>query len=147
MDRVALPICQITLKTNKPMKIVRNPNTIGEHLKRRRQELNLLQSDVAKILKVNRNTINYWETNRNKPTNKNIPKIINFLKHIPNDFQSSDLGSKLIWYRKSKGLSQKEFAEMLKIDKTTLSRWEQNKTNIRKIKHSKIIEKFLEIKK
>ena len=36
------------------------PNTIGEHLKRRRLELHLMQSEVAKRLGVHRGTIQDW---------------------------------------------------------------------------------------
>lgn len=60
---VALPIRQITLKVQKP------PNsayptalfTIGDHIKKKRLDMNLFQKDVAKLLGVKEESIYNWE--------------------------------------------------------------------------------------
>ena len=56
---VSSPICKITFK--------------------KRLDLNLKQSDVAKIIDVTTDTVINWELNRSKPMLHLIPKVILFL--------------------------------------------------------------------
>jgi DNA-binding XRE family transcriptional regulator len=56
-----------------------------------------------------------------------VPKIIEFLGYDPLPYDSGTLGEKLLQYRKSRGIDQKELAERIGIDPTTLSRLERNK--------------------
>jgi DNA-binding XRE family transcriptional regulator len=43
------------------------PKTLGEHLRKRRMDLGLRQSDVAAWIGVGTQTVNYWENNRFMP--------------------------------------------------------------------------------
>ena len=122
-----MPICQITLKAQKPSLIPQSPQSLGEHIRKRRLEQNLFQSEVAHIIGVEETSIYNWESNRSNPSVKYIPKIIKFLGYIPNIFPNKTLGEKLIYYRMVNGLSQKEMAMRLEIDQGTLSKYE--KTN------------------
>jgi len=125
--RVALPFCSIHLtapKLTKPLPIL---NTVGDHIRRRRLELKLLQSEVAKQLGVKTDTILNWEHNRTAPTLRHIPKVIAFLGCNPTIEDPKTLGEKVLQYRKSHGLSQKQLAKRIRIDPTTLSRLERNK--------------------
>ncbi|MCX6168631.1 MAG: helix-turn-helix transcriptional regulator [Ignavibacteriales bacterium] len=122
----ALPICQITLKAQKPSNIPQNPQTIGEHIRKRRLEQSLFQSDVARIIGVEETSIYNWESNRSNPSVKYIPTIIKFLGYVPDIFPHTTLGEKLIYYREIHGLSQKKLAMKLGVDQTTLRRWERN---------------------
>jgi DNA-binding transcriptional regulator YiaG len=57
--------------------------TYGDHIKKKRLDLNLLQSEVAKSINVSTDTIINWELNRTKPASSQIPKINLFLGYIP----------------------------------------------------------------
>jgi len=124
MDMVSLPICNIQLKAKKPN---RKPYpkvllTYGDHLRKKRLDLNLSQPQVAKIFNVTTDSVTNWELNRSEPSLNQIPKIILFLNYKP------DINENLIKrYRTEKGISQKELAKILYIDPTTLSRIERAK--------------------
>jgi len=59
------------------------PNTIGEHVRKRRLERHLLQSQLAEILGVNRISVQNWERDVYEPSAASIPKIIDFLGYDP----------------------------------------------------------------
>lgn len=120
-----MPICQITLKAQKPSHIPQNPQSIGEHIRKRRLEQNLFQADVARLIGVEETSIYNWESNRSNPSVKYIPKVIKFLGYIPEIFPNKTLGEQLIYYRKIHGLSQKKMATNLGIDQGTLRRYEK----------------------
>ncbi len=82
--RVALlPFCEISLKTAKPKLYPTDPQTIGDHLKKRRYELGFRQKDVAALLKVNEFTVCGWENDKKAPTVRYLPRIIEFLGYYP----------------------------------------------------------------
>jgi len=81
--------------------------TLGDHLRKRRLELELFQKDVARILGVNDSTITNWELNHNFPELRYIPAIIDFLGYWPFDTQAENLGQRIIAKRTRLGLSQK----------------------------------------
>ena len=128
-NRVALPFSHITLKTQKPLSSAypTTLNTIGDHLRKRRLDLELFQKDVAKMLGVGEPSIYNWENNLAEPAIKYIPKIIKFLGHVPFKTSTKSTGEKIVTYRKLRGLSQKKLACHLGIDPCTLSKWERNK--------------------
>ncbi len=80
-DRVALPFCHITLKTQKPLPSAypQTLKTLGDHLRKRRFDLDLLQKEVAQKIGVGESTIYNWENNLTKPALRYIPKIVKFL--------------------------------------------------------------------
>jgi len=127
---VALPCCHVTLSVSKP----KNPNyptelkTIGDHLRKRRLDLGLLQKDVAKQIGVTKCTIQYWETNRVAPTLRFVPRIIEFLGYDPcGAAEPRSLAEELKARRKRLGLSRKRLAELLRIDQSNLAAWENSK--------------------
>jgi DNA-binding transcriptional regulator YiaG len=79
-----LPICNIQLKAQKPNNkpYPKELNTYGDHLRKKRLDLNLTQSQVAKIINVTTDTITNWELNRKEPNHKHISKIISFLGYV-----------------------------------------------------------------
>ena len=82
--RVAfLPLGPITLKSLKPRPYKDPPETLGEHLRKRRIELALLQKDVASRLQVNAWTYLGWEHDRRRPPIRFWPRIIRFLGYDP----------------------------------------------------------------
>ena len=127
--RVALPSCHIQLTGRKPLPPAypRQLNTLGDHVRKRRLDLGLLQREAADKLGVDAMTICNWEINRTSPQLRLIPRIITFLGYVPYDTQPETLGKRIIAYRRLMGLSQKELAGRLRVDPSTLGRWEGEK--------------------
>jgi len=121
-----LPFCSIQLTAQKPVKPSPILNTIGDHIKRRRLELNLLQRDVAKVLGVDASTITNWEIDKTQPQLRFMPKVIEFLGYKPETSAPTTLGEKIKEYRRVHGLSQKRLAQFLQIDPGMLARWERD---------------------
>jgi transcriptional regulator with XRE-family HTH domain len=143
MDIPALPICQTTLKAQKPPKKA-YPNslvTIGDHMLKKRVELRLLQKDVAKLLSVDECTVTNWEKNHSQPKLHYLPKIIQFLGYIPFEIEGTSQGERIKLYRKIRGISQKKLAREIGVDPCTLARWERNKCRA-KIHFLNIISQF-----
>ena len=133
---VSLPICNIVLKALKPERKP-YPNeliTYGDHLRKKRLDLNLSQPQVAKIIQVTTDSITNWELNRGTPNLTVIPKIISFLEHTPKMNQNE-----IKEYRIQKGMSQKVLAKILNIDVTTLSRIERGRGMISEKVKKKLI--------
>ena len=59
------------------------PITIGEHLKRRRLQLHILQIEAAKQLGVHLGSIQNWEQGLFQPAEASIPRIIAWLGYDP----------------------------------------------------------------
>ena len=91
---VALPICQVTLKAQKPLNPVypTTLQTIGDHIKKKRLDKNLFQKDVAALLGVKEESIYNWENHRSKPRISYFPKIIKFLEYFPLDLINETIG-------------------------------------------------------
>jgi len=107
-----------------PLKI----ESLGDHLRKKRLDLRLLQKEVGQKLGVDKCTIYNWENNRTSPCLYSLPKIIRFLGYKPYDNKPKTLGEKLLCYRRVLGISQKELAQKLGVDPTTLARWERGKS-------------------
>jgi transcriptional regulator with XRE-family HTH domain len=56
-----------------------NPVSIGDHIRKKRMELKLLQKDVAKICRVTEYSITNLEKNQSKPKIQFLPHIAKFL--------------------------------------------------------------------
>jgi transcriptional regulator with XRE-family HTH domain len=55
-------------------------NTLGDRIRDLRNELNLEQKELAKILNVHKGTISNWENNKRNPDNEMISKIADYFK-------------------------------------------------------------------
>jgi transcriptional regulator with XRE-family HTH domain len=102
----------MALRAKKPVSAAypKELKTLGDHLKKRRLDLKMLQKEVAEKLNTTVCTYRNWEKNWRNPSIINIPKIIEFLDYIPWDISCNSLGEKIIAYRKLSGLSQKDLA-------------------------------------
>jgi DNA-binding XRE family transcriptional regulator len=87
-----LPSCHLTLAALRPRiskyalaikRYPQRPQTIGDHLRRRRLDLGLEQMDVAKTLRVHRASVQNWENNLYEPTAHMCAKIHAFLGYDP----------------------------------------------------------------
>ena len=104
------PFAEVTFKAKKPNKkpYPEQLKTYGDHLRKKRLDLDLSQPQVAKIIKVDENSITQWELNHTKPQVKQVPKIISFLGYSPKIEKN-----KIKQYRIERGITQKEMARFL----------------------------------
>ncbi len=117
-----MPSSQITLRAQKPLPSAypKALKALGDHLRKRRLDLKLLQKDIAIKLGVCEQSICNWEKNLAKPAIEFIPKIIKFLDYTPFNISTLSIGERIVVYRKLHGLSQKMLACQLGIDPCTL---------------------------
>jgi len=101
-------------------------NTIGDHIRKRRLDLNLLQRDAAERIGVTTSCVWNWENDASSPDWRHWKSIIEFLGYDPVP-RAVALPAQLILSRQRMNLSQKEMARRIGIDPTTLARWEQGK--------------------
>jgi transcriptional regulator with XRE-family HTH domain len=107
-------------RTRPPEKL----ETLGDHLRRRRLTLKLIQRQVAKEIGVDASSIHNWETNVSKPSLQFMPAIIRFLGYNPTP-PGNGWSERLVQRRTALGLSQKESAKRMGVDQSTLARWER----------------------
>ncbi|MEM6803227.1 MAG: helix-turn-helix transcriptional regulator [Bacteroidota bacterium] len=118
-----------------------NPISIGEHLMKKRLDTRKTQIEIARELGVSANTISNWENNKTQPNVNQLAKIIELLGYDPLKPGEDTLSSRLLAYRRKKGLSQKKIAKILSLDEETVIRIEKGaKAQFRTLE---IIEKFL----
>ncbi len=125
-DIPALPCLHYESQTGKPMPISypENPVTIGDHIRKKRMDLKLLQKDVGVILGVTECSITNWEKNRSIPQINFFPKIIAFLGYLPFEVDLTTFSGELKAYRQINGLSQVQLGEILNVDGATVCSWE-----------------------
>jgi DNA-binding XRE family transcriptional regulator len=83
-----------------------NPKTIGEHLRKRRIELGLEQTEVATSLGVCRSSLQHWEQNRGAPLPKQMPGVIRFLGYVP-FAEEPGFAGRLVYFRKCPVLARR----------------------------------------
>ena len=88
--RVPCPFCQITLKAPKPLKdrytksfYRQQLKNIGSELSRKRLQLGISQTKLAKKLDVRVETIQNWEHSRSIPDIRYLPQLMSFLGYDP----------------------------------------------------------------
>jgi transcriptional regulator with XRE-family HTH domain len=104
----------------------KEPKTIGEHIKKRRLALHLLQADLAKRLGVHWGSIQNWERGATQPAIRHLPAIIKFLGYDAVR-EPQEIPARIAYGRRRLGLTQEELAKALGIDTVTLWRWESGK--------------------
>lgn len=114
---------------------------LGEHLRKRRYELGLLQKDVARQMGVNQWTLIGWEQDRTVPSVRMLPKIIAFLGYDPFP-QPATLGERIIAKRRALGIARKSLARELQVDEGSLRKWEHDAATLTDRSRT-VVEKFL----
>lgn len=84
--------------------------TLGNHLRKRRLDLGLLQRDAAAQLGADEGSVYNWEVNRTVPALRFIPRIVEFLGYLPFPLNGW-LPERLKASRQAFGLSQKRGAQ------------------------------------
>jgi len=95
--------------------------TLGDHIRKRRIEMGLLQREVAERVGVDKSSVNAWERNYHQPVLRGLPAIADFLGHdLEAPPYEAPLGVRIASKRRRLGLSQKALAGVLGIDEGTL---------------------------
>ncbi len=120
-----MPFCHFEFRTAKP-KSDRYPKelkSLGDHIRACRIDLGLFQSQVAEQIGVCEQTITNWESNASQPPVQYIPAIIRFLGYNPPEFVTT-FPQRLTAWRRARGLTQKQLADELSVDPSTIQDWE-----------------------
>jgi DNA-binding XRE family transcriptional regulator len=117
------------------------PITVGEHIRKKRMDLGLLQREVAEIIGVTESSIWNWE-HGTEPELQYNPKIIRFLGYIPFDRPDGTVG-RLAWYKRTNGLTLNELGQQMQRHPDQLQEWLSG-TRIPFRKSQERIELFLE---
>ncbi|MEO6244762.1 MAG: helix-turn-helix transcriptional regulator, partial [Opitutaceae bacterium] len=89
-------------------------------------DLHLFQKDAARQIGAGMQALINWEKGRSEPEVRFIPGIIAFLGYDPRP-KPGTLGERLIAFRVAKGWARPRLAKDLRVDPSTLARWETGK--------------------
>jgi DNA-binding XRE family transcriptional regulator len=97
---VALLFCHFELKALKPTSEAyhKELKTLGDHIRKRRLDLTLLQKDVAKIIGETEATIYNWENNQSEPSLVFVPRIIEFIGYAPTSLAAHGFRERIALY-------------------------------------------------
>ena len=100
--------------------------TVGDHIKKRRLELSLYQSQAAKLLGVCESTVKNWEKGHTDVPIRAYPAILAFLGYDPHPAPRT-LAERLQTLRRSKGWKVRMAAKSIGVDEQTWTLWEAGK--------------------
>jgi DNA-binding XRE family transcriptional regulator len=109
-------------KSKKPKDYSENPQSLGEHLKKRRKELGLLQREAAIKMEVSVDTLINWENNRTKPVAAQFKPIVAFLGYDPSPLPRT-LAERVSAKQRALGASLAQVARHLGWDAGSLRRY------------------------
>ena len=138
-----MPFVRVSLKSviSKPYDF--EPNSLGEHLKKKRLQIGLFQKDVADLIGVCEATILHWEKSTTEPPIAFLPPILEFLGYDPFPLPMT-LSQHLIATRRENGWSIKEAAVAVGVDPSTWGNWERGGTILLR-KHRAAIAELLDV--
>ena len=119
-----LQLTPVTLKALKPKETDFEPQTLGDHIRKRRLILGLNQKVAGVRLGVTSQTVLHWEKGHTEPPIESMPAIIRFLGYDPFP-EPTDLPERLRAKRRATGWSIKEAARRLGVDEGTWGAWER----------------------
>lgn len=103
-----------------------NPKTLGEHVRKVRMDRGVLQKDLADQVGVSVESLGSWETTSRQMSSPSVvAKLIAFLGFDPRP-AGSTFGERLKRKRTSEGMTQRELAECLGVDPTSVGRVERD---------------------
>ncbi|MEW6419795.1 MAG: helix-turn-helix transcriptional regulator [Nitrospirota bacterium] len=98
-----------------------DPKIIGEHIRKRRLDLGLLQIEVAKMIGVTESTVWNWE-HGTEPEIRHMPKIIEFIGYVPFECPDDSIG-KLKYFKQVHGLSYNRLGKLMGRDPEQMTEW------------------------
>ena len=104
------------------------PRTLGEHIRRRRIDLHILQKDVAAGLRVNIETLKNWERGVGSPSIRQIPAILAFLGYDPEPVPKN-LAGQIRYARRRLGMTQKKLGKAIGVGDSMLWHWEAGRAH------------------
>ena len=113
---------RVTLKSLRKKDYSEDPQTLGEHLKKRRRELGLLQREAAKRMGILTETYLNWEKGHTEPVASQFRPVVAFLGYDPSPAPRT-LAERLEAKRRASGTTFGEVAEHLGWDEGTLTRY------------------------
>ena len=132
----------MSFKTPKPKSkaYLRELRTVGDHICKKRIDLGLSRSDLAKTLGTTQTRVWVWENYETLPKMTLYPKVIEFLGYDPLFDNSGTLKAKIKNYRRRHGLSNMKLAKRIGISYPLFLKF----TNDKKIgeKSIQMIQKF-----
>lgn len=130
------------LKTLKQKETDFEPQSVGDHICKRRLLLKLTQKAVAGILKVSQFSIINWERGEFQPSKvATLHRIIEFLGYNPLPVGQT-IPDRLRQQRRLIGWGQRELAEHLGVDRCTVTGWEFDGTILNR-SHRSMVARFL----
>jgi site-specific DNA recombinase len=123
-DQPMLLVLPQSYSAGRVIRIPTEPQTVGDHIRRRRLDLKMLQREVAEQVGVDTTSVFNWEANTASPEIRYMPAIIEFLGYNPLP-EANGWGERLARQRTSLGLPQKDAARKIGVDPSTLARWER----------------------
>ena len=130
---------------------------IFKRIKELREDNDLTQRDIAKILNISKSTYNRWETGEVFIPLKHLNKLCKYynvsMDYIigktqqknydnVNNIDKKIMGARLLEFRKNNNLSQNELANILNTSHSTISAYENGKTYILTVFAYQIVTKY-----
>lgn len=112
----------LTLKALRKKDYSETPQSLGEHLKKRRKELGLLQREAAIQMGVDTFTYINWEKDRTIPIASRFRPVIEFLGYDPTPAPTS-LAGRVEAKRRATGMTFDQVAQHLAWDPGSLTRY------------------------
>ena len=112
----------VTLKSLRRKDYSDDPQTLGQHLKKRRRELGLLQREAAKHMGILTETYANWENGHTEPVASQFRPVVAFLGYDPTPAPKT-LAERLEAKRRVTGMTSSHVAEHLGWDEGTLTRY------------------------
>jgi transcriptional regulator with XRE-family HTH domain len=114
---------------------------IGDHIRKRRLDLGLLQGDVAAQIGVTKSTVWNWE-HGTEPELIHIPAVLAFLGYVPWECPDDPVG-RLAYFKKVKGFSYRRLGVLMRRDPVQLEDWLSGR-NSPIARNRRMIETFLD---
>ncbi len=124
-DRDALPFrlgVPVTLKSLRKKDYLEVRKTLGEHLKKRRRELGLLQREAAARMGILAETYLKWEKGHTEPVASQYRPVVAFLGYDPSPAPTT-LAERLEAKRRVTGMTFSQVARHFGWDEGTLTRY------------------------
>jgi transcriptional regulator with XRE-family HTH domain len=110
------------LKSLRPKDYFESPQSLGQHLKKRRRELGLLQREAAERMGILKDTYGNWEKDKRKPVAAQFRPVREFLGYDPTP-EPKTLAERLQAKRRELGVTLSQVARYLGWDEGTLTRY------------------------
>jgi transcriptional regulator with XRE-family HTH domain len=112
----------LTLKALRPKDYFETPQTLGQHLKKRRRELGLLQREASDWMGILTETYANWEKDKTQPVAAQFRPVREFLGYDPTP-AARTLAERVQARRRVLGVTFAEVAKYLGWDAGTLTRY------------------------